>query len=77
MTSPPAGPPDGGQHQRPSPKSGRREAGTTGRRELGRHARFAELSPEVGVLDEQAARQMMGEDPAAFELLAAMTVATD
>ena len=60
-----------------SPKSGRREAATTGRRELGRHARFAELSPEVGLLDEQAARQALGEDPAAFELLAAMTVATD
>ncbi len=77
MTSPPAGPPAGGQHQRPSPKSGRREAGTTGRRELGRHARFAELSPEVGLLDEQAARRALGEDPASFELLAAMTVATD
>jgi Mg-chelatase subunit ChlD len=77
MTSPPAGPPAGGRHQRPSPKSGRREAATTGRRELGRHARFAELSPEVGLLDEQAARQALGEDPAAFELLAAMTVATD
>ncbi|HEY6294076.1 MAG TPA: VWA domain-containing protein [Streptosporangiaceae bacterium] len=62
---------------RPSPKSGRRDAATTGRRELGRHARFAELSPEVGLLDEQAARRALGEDPAAFELLAAMTVATD
>jgi Mg-chelatase subunit ChlD len=77
MTSPPSGPPAGGPHQRPSPKSGRREASTTGRRELGRHARFAELSPEVGVLDEQAARRALGEDPATFELLAAMTVATD
>jgi Mg-chelatase subunit ChlD len=77
MTSPPSGAPAGGPHQRPSPKSGRRETGTTGRRELGRHARFAELSPEVGVLDEQAARRALGEDPAAFELLAAMTVATD
>jgi len=77
MTSPPAGPPAGGQHQRPPAKSGRREAGTTGRRELARHARFAEISPEVGVLDEQALNQALGEDPATFELLAAMTNATD
>jgi Mg-chelatase subunit ChlD len=76
MTSPPAGP-AGGPHQRPAAKSGRREAATTGRRELARHPRFAEISPEVGVLDEQAARRALGEESAAFELLAAMTVATD
>ena len=77
MTSPPSGAPAGGQPHPPPPKSGRREAGTTGRHDLARHARFAELSPEVGVLDEEAARRALGEDPAAFELLAAMTVATD
>ena len=77
MTRPPAGPPAGGPHQRPPSKSGRREAGTTGRRELARHARFAEISPEVGVLDEDAARRALAEDPTAFELLAAMTAATD
>lgn len=82
MTSPPAGTPAGGQHrhppqQRQPPKSGRREAATAGRRDLARHPRFAEISPEVGVLDEEAARRALAEDPAAFELLAAMTAATD
>jgi len=77
MTRPPAGPPAGGPHRRPPSKSGRREAATTGRRELARHARFAEISPEVGVLDEDAARRALAEDPTAFELLAAMTAATD
>ena len=48
-----------------------------GRRELSRHARFAEISPEVGVLDEQAMSQALADDPAAFELLAVMTTATD
>ena len=76
MTSPPADPSAGGPHQqsqRPPPKSGQRENATTGRRELAsRHARFAEVSPEVGVLDERAARQALGEDPAAFELLAVL-----
>ena len=59
------------------PKSGRPDGGTTGRRELARHARFAEISPEVGVLDERAMSQALADDPAAFELLAAMTTATD
>ncbi len=78
MTSPPAAAAAGGQQRRrPGPKSGRPEGKTTGRRELSRHARFAEISPEVGVLDEQALNQALGEDPAAFELLAAMTNATD
>jgi Mg-chelatase subunit ChlD len=48
-----------------------------GRHELSRHGRFAEISPEVGVLDEQAMSQALAEDPAVFELLAAMTNATD
>jgi len=80
MTSPPATPGAGGRHQRPrpnSPKSGRPEGKTVGRRELSRHARFAEISPEVGVLDEQAMSRALADDPAAFELLAAMTTATD
>jgi Mg-chelatase subunit ChlD len=67
----------GGRHQRPQPKSGRPEGRTTGRRELSRHARFAEVSPEVGVLDEKAMTHALADDPAAFELLAAMTTATD
>ncbi len=77
MTSPPAAPGTGGRHQRPRPKSGRPEGKTVGRRELSRHARFAEISPEVGVLDEQALNRALAGDPTAFELLAAMTTATD
>ena len=77
MTSPPAAPGAGGRPARPKSKTGRPDGGTTGRRELARHARFAEISPEVGVLDEQAMSQALAEDPAAFELLAAMTTATD
>ena len=78
MTSPPGAPgPGGRQQQRPKPKSGRPDGGTTGRRELARHARVAEISPEVGVLDERAMSQALADDPAAFELLAAMTTATD
>jgi len=80
MTSPPAAPGAGGRQQRPRPgnlKSGRPDGGTTGRRELSRHARFAEISPEVGVLDERAMSQALTDDPTAFELLAAMTTATD
>ena len=77
MTSPSAAPGAGGQQLRPKPKSGRPDGGTTGRRELARHARFAEISPEVGVLDERAMSQALDDDPAAFELLAAMTSATD
>jgi Mg-chelatase subunit ChlD len=77
MTSPPAAPGAGGRQQRPKPKSGRPEGKTTGRRELARNPRFAEISPEVGVLDEQAMSRALADDPAAFELLSAMTTATD
>lgn len=79
MTSPPPGSGGGGQQQarRPPPKSGRPESRTTGRRELSRHARFAEISPEVGVLDEAAMTRALAEDATAFELLAAMASATD
>jgi Mg-chelatase subunit ChlD len=71
--SAPAAPPAARRPRSPSAPQAR----TTGRHELARHARFAELSPETGVLDEQAARQALAADPAAFELLAAMTRATD
>ncbi len=80
MTSPPAAPGSGGQQRRPrpaNPKSGRPDGRTTGRRELSRHARFAEISPEVGVLDERAMSRALADDPTAFELLVAMTTATD
>jgi len=77
MTRPPAAPVAGGQRQRSQGKSGPRESKTTGRHELSRHARFAEISPAVGVLDEQALHRALADDPTAFELLAAMTTATD
>jgi Mg-chelatase subunit ChlD len=78
MTSPSSAPAAGGQQQRrPKPKSGRPEGKTTGRHELSRHARFAEISPQVGVLDERALKSALAEDPSAFQLLAAMTNATD
>jgi Mg-chelatase subunit ChlD len=77
MTSPPAAAAAGGHRQRPRPKSGRPDGKTVGRHELSRHARFGEISPEVGVLDEQAMSRALAADPAAFELLAAMTAATD
>jgi len=77
MTGPPAAQAAGGPRQRPGPKSGRPEGKTVGRHELAHHPRFAEISPELGVLDEQAAGLALARDPAAFELLAAMTTATD
>jgi Mg-chelatase subunit ChlD len=75
MTGPPTAPAAGGP-RRP-PKSGRPEDKTVGRHELARHPRFAELSPEVGVLDEEAMSRALAGDPSAFELLALMTTATD
>ena len=76
MTGPPSAPAAGGP-RRPAPKSGRPEGKTVGRHELARHPRFAELSPEVGVLDEEAMSRALAGDPSAFELLALMTTATD
>jgi len=76
MTGPPTAPAAGGP-PRPPPKSGRRTGQTVGRHELARHPRFAELSPEVGVLDPEAMSRALVGDPSAFELLALMTTATD
>ena len=76
MTGPPSAPAAGGPG-RPPPKSGRPEGKTDGRHELARHARFAELSPAVGVLDEEAMSRALADDPGVFELLALMTTATD
>jgi Mg-chelatase subunit ChlD len=51
---------------------------TTSRRELSRREHFAELSPELGVLDEAALDELVGEDPdEAVALLADLTGATD
>src|ERR1700733_8634346 len=76
MTGPPSAPAAGGP-DRPPPKPGRPEGKTGGRHELPRHARFAELSPALGVLDEEAMSRALADDPSAFELLALMTTATD
>jgi Mg-chelatase subunit ChlD len=51
---------------------------TTSRRELARHNRFEEVSPEAGQLDEDALRRVLEDDPdLAFALLADMASATD
>jgi len=56
-------------------EAGRR---TTSRRELARHDRFSEVSPEVGELDPDAFDELYDDDPdAALALLADLTGATD
>jgi Mg-chelatase subunit ChlD len=51
---------------------------TTSRRELARHDRFEQISPEVGEIDPEAVEQAMADDPdATLALLADMTSATD
>lgn len=51
---------------------------TTSRRELSRREHFAEISPELGVLDEQAFDDLLDAEPdAALTLLAELTGATD
>jgi Mg-chelatase subunit ChlD len=53
-------------------------ARTTGRAELDRHPHFAQVSPQVGVLDPDALRDALAADPdAVLALLAAMSGATD
>ena len=48
------------------------------RRELARDERFADISPELGVIDEAAFDELFGEDPdGALALLADMNTATD
>jgi hypothetical protein len=56
-------------------KAGRR---TTSRRELAGHQRFEQVSPEVGVLDEEALADGLRDDPdATLALLADLAGATD
>jgi Mg-chelatase subunit ChlD len=56
-------------------EAGRR---TASRRELARHRRFEQISPEVGVLDEDAFREAFEEAPdESLALLADLTGATD
>jgi Mg-chelatase subunit ChlD len=51
---------------------------TVSRRELSRHERFEEISPEVGQLDEAALSDALADDPdEALGLLADLTGATD
>ena len=51
---------------------------STSRRELERHDRFEEISPEVGELDEQAVERALEDDPDdTLALLADLTGATD
>jgi Mg-chelatase subunit ChlD len=51
---------------------------TASRRELARHQRFEQVSPEVGQLDEEAFQRLMEDDPdEALALLADLTGATD
>jgi Mg-chelatase subunit ChlD len=51
---------------------------TTSRRDLSRQEGFDQVSPEVGVIDEDAFAELLDEDPdAALSLLASMTGATD
>lgn len=56
-------------------EAGRR---TTSRRDLGRQAHFEEISPEVGVIDEEAFDELLAANPDdALGLLTQMTTATD
>lgn len=56
-------------------QAGRR---TTSRRELARHERFDQVSPEVGVLDEDAFDELLEDAPdEALSLLADLSGATD
>ncbi len=77
--SPPASP-AGTPAPTPQQRGGARPAPlrTTSRAELARHPRFAELSPEVGVLDEDALESAVQQDPdAVLALLADLGRATD
>ena len=72
-------PPGAGRpQQRRNPKADAARNRTVGRSTLSRHARFAELSPEVGVLDEQALDRALAADPdATLALVADLVHATD
>ena len=61
--SPPPPQPAGRPQQRSNPKPDAARNRTVGRSTLARHARFAEVSPEVGVLDEQALDRALAADP--------------
>lgn len=76
MSPPPAGSPE------PTPGPPLRTRGpqqrSAGRAELSRRAHFAEISPEVGVLDEAAFQSALAADPdVTLTLLVEMSRATD
>ena len=76
--SPPPTQPAGRPQQRSNPKSDAARTRTVGRSTLARHARFAEVSPEVGVLDEQALDRALAADPdGTLALVADLVHATD
>jgi Mg-chelatase subunit ChlD len=75
--SPPPSP-SAGQPQKSSPKSQAAANRTVGRSTLARHARFAEVSPEVGVLDREALERALAADPdGTLALVADLVHATD
>ena len=71
-------PPSAGSEQRPRPRPSGPQQRTTARAQLAQHAQFTDVSPEVGVLDEEAFASASAADPdAALIMLADMTTATD
>ena len=76
--SPPPPQQAGRPQQRSNPKQDAARNRTVGRSTLARHARFAEVSPEVGVLDEQALDRALASDPdGTLALVADLVHATD
>ncbi len=70
-------PPSAGAEPPPQRSRGPQQR-TTPRTQLARHPQFAQVSPEVGELDEEAFDAAVGADPdAALTLLADMAAATD
>lgn len=75
MSPPPAA---GAPQRRHNPKSDASRARTLGRSALSRHVRFAEVSPEVGVLDEEALERALAADPdGTLAMVADLVHATD
>ncbi|MEO9222203.1 MAG: vWA domain-containing protein [Mycobacteriaceae bacterium] len=71
-------PPSAGSEQAPQPRPKGPQQRTTPRAQLAQHAQFADVSPEVGVLDEEAFAAASAADPdAALTMLAEMATATD
>ena len=71
-------PPSAGNEQSPRQRPRGPQQRTTGRAQLAQHAQFAQVSPEVGVLDEEAFAAASAADPdGALTMLADMATATD